>query len=67
MSKQHREESRAERAAAALLAQERRERVRRAWIVGGVVSAVRPGIEGLTFRQWTVNATSQMSKDGATG
>jgi protein-disulfide isomerase len=40
MSKRHREDSRAERAAAALIAQERRERARRAWIVGGVVAAV---------------------------
>ncbi len=34
---------------------------------GADESAVRPGIEGLTFRQWAVNATSQMSRDGVNG
>ena len=40
MSKRNREDSRAGRAAAALIAQERRERARRAWMVGGVVAAL---------------------------
>jgi protein-disulfide isomerase len=34
---------------------------------GADESAVRPGIEKLTFRQWTKNATEAMSKDGVTG
>jgi protein-disulfide isomerase len=34
---------------------------------GADESAVRPGIEDETFRQWTVNATNQMSKDGVKG
>ena len=28
---------------------------------------MRRGIEGLTFRQWAVNATSRMSRDGVNG
>ena len=34
---------------------------------GADEAAVRPGIEGLAFRQWVVNATSQMSQDGVNG
>ena len=34
---------------------------------GADESAVRPGIEGMTFHQWAVNATSQMSRDGVNG
>jgi protein-disulfide isomerase len=41
--------------------------VRYAVRAGADESAVRPGIEGMTFRQWAVNATSQMSKDGVNG
>ena len=41
--------------------------VRYAVRAGADESAVRPGIEGLTFRQWAVNDTSQMSRDGVNG
>ena len=34
---------------------------------GADESAVRPGVEELEFRQWTENATDQMSRDGVTG
>ena len=43
------------------------ELVRYAVRAGADESAVRPGIEGLRFRQWAVNATSQMSRDGVNG
>jgi protein-disulfide isomerase len=41
--------------------------VRYAVRAGADESAVRPGIEDPTFRQWAVNATSQMSRDGVNG
>ncbi len=34
---------------------------------GAKESAVRPGIEGDDFHQWTINATDQMSKNGVNG
>jgi protein-disulfide isomerase len=41
--------------------------VRYAVRAGADESAVRPGIEDPTFRQWAVNAASQMSRDGVNG
>jgi protein-disulfide isomerase len=41
--------------------------VRYAVEAGADESAVRPGVEELEFRQWTENATDQMSRDGVTG